>query len=126
MRRDRRVNRLLALLLVAASSAHAGLPLVTDDAAVVPPKTCQLEVWTVPSRDGHEYWAQPACNFTGSVELAVGGAQLRPDEGERSSAVVLQAKAVLFPRGDGDWSFGALAGAARDTSQPHGRSAFQS
>src|SRR5437762_3423990 len=42
-----RASRSLVLFMIAAAtSAHAGQPLVTDDAAVVAPKTCQLETWT--------------------------------------------------------------------------------
>src|SRR6185295_18596529 len=60
------------------------------------------------------------------LELAVGGARTHPDTGESSSIVQLQAKTVLFPRGDGALSFGAVVGGARDAGAPHGRSAFQS
>jgi hypothetical protein len=43
-----RAASLLAwMLLLAVRSVEAGQPLVTDDAAVVPPKTCQLEAWAV-------------------------------------------------------------------------------
>ena len=121
-----RAPRLLALCIIAAApSAHAAQPLVTDDAAVVAPKTCQLETWARWVHDAREYWAQPACNFTGNLELAVGGARAHPDTGEPSSIVQLQAKTVLFPRNDGTLSFGAAVGGARDTGAPHGRSAFQ-
>ena len=119
--------RLLALLsLAATTSIQAGQPLVTDDAAIVAPKTCQLEAWSRLAHEGREYWAQPACNFTGNLEFAVGGALVRPDAGESSNLIQLQAKTVLFPRGEGEWSFGAVAGGARDTAAPHGSSAFQS
>jgi hypothetical protein len=114
-----------SLLIVAGSSAQAAQPLVTDDAAVVTPKTCQLEAWIHSTRDGREYWAQPACNFTGNLELSVGGAHARPDTGGSSSIVQLQAKTVLIPRTNGAWSFGAVAGGTRETAVPHGSSAFQ-
>ena len=113
------------LLILAASSVQAGQPLVTDDAAVVTAKTCQLEAWVRATHDGREYWAQPACNFTGDLELSVGGARVHPDEGEPASLIALQAKTVLWKRDDGVWSFGGLAGGARDTGAPHGNSAFQ-
>jgi hypothetical protein len=121
----RSARPLVQLLILAASSAQAAQPLVTDDAAVVAPKTCQLEAWARSTHDGHEYWAQPACNFTGNLELAIGGARALPDVGEASSIVQLQAKTVLFPRTDGAWSFGVAAGGARDTGAPHRSSAFQ-
>jgi hypothetical protein len=112
-------------LWLAASLAYAGQPLVTDDAAVVAPQTCQLEAWSRLVHVAREYWLQPACNPTGNLEIAIGGAQLRPDGGESSSILALQAKTVLAPRGDGEWSLGLLAGAARDTGAPHGGPAFQ-
>jgi hypothetical protein len=56
---------LLALLGVgAASLVQAAQPLVTDDATVVTPKTCQLEAWSRLAHGDREYWIQPACNFT--------------------------------------------------------------
>ena len=110
---------------VAAPALRAGQPLVTDDAAIVAPQTCQLESWVHWTPDGHEYWAQPACNFTGNLELAIGGARAYPFDDSASSMVQLQAKTVFFPRGDGEWSFGAVAVAERDTGAAHGRTAFQ-
>jgi hypothetical protein len=111
--------------LAALPLARAGQPLVTDDAALVAPKTCQLEAWARPGHDAREYWMQPACNPTGNLELAVGAATVRPDAGERASIIALQAKTVLSARGEGAWSFGLIAGAARDTGAPRGGPAFQ-
>lgn len=114
-----------ATLIVSAGVAQAGQPLLTDEASVVPPKTCQLEAWMQSTGDGREYWAQPACNFGGSVEFAVGAARLHPDGGDHASAIQLQVKTVLIPRDEGAWSFGVVAAANRDTGAPHGSSAFQ-
>ena len=103
-------NRLASLVtvmvFVLAAPVQAAQPLVTDDAAVVAPKTCQLEAWTRSAHDGRVYGAQPACNITGNLELAVGGARANPDAGESSNIVQLQAKTVLFERDDRVWSFG--------------------
>jgi hypothetical protein len=119
--------RLLVLLLFAAAfSARAAQPLATDDAAVVTPKTCQLEVWNRSVHGGYTFWAQPACNFTGNLELSIGGTRVQPDAGEPSSIFALQAKTVLAAIDDEALSFGMLAGAGRETGAPHGRSAFQS
>jgi hypothetical protein len=118
-------GKLIAMLLFAATSSRAAQPLVTDDASVVAAKTCQLETWVGAAHEGREYWAQPACNFTGNLELAVGGARVRPDGGETSSLVQLQAKTVLFSLAEREWSFGVSAGAGRDTGAAHGSSAFQ-
>ena len=130
-RRQRRSHRIGSLGLLASCAlqispiAEAAQPLFTDDAAVVTPQTCQVEAWVRSSHDGREYWMQPACNPTGNVEIAVGLAHARPDIGESSSLVQLQAKTILFSLGDGEWSFGLGAGAGRDTQAPHGSSAFQ-
>ena len=113
------------LLACIAAGTHAGQPLVTDDAALVAPGTCQLEAWTRPAGDGRSDWAQPACNFTGNLELSVGAARAHPDAGAASSLVNLQGKTLLSPRNGGAWSFGVVGGAARDTGAPHGGSAYQ-
>jgi len=120
------VPAIAALLLAAAACrAHAGQPLVTDDAAIVAAGTCQLEAWTRPAGDGRSDWMQPACNFTGNLELSVAGARAHPDAAAASSLVNLQGKTVLSPRDGGAWSFGVVGGAARDTGAPHGGSAYQ-
>lgn len=114
----------LLFMIIAATAARAGQPLVTDDASIVAPKTCQVETWVSASDDSHDYWAQPACNFTGNLEFSVGLARSRPDAGDASSTIQFQAKS-LFPRTDKAWSFGVAAGLAKDTGAPHGSSAFQ-
>jgi hypothetical protein len=117
---------MVAVLYAAAhQTLHAGQPLITDDAAVVAPQTCQLEAWAHSTSGGHEYWAQPACNFTGNLELAIGGARTYPYGDSSSSVIHVQAKTVLFPRADGEWSFGVVGSGDRDTGASHGRTAFQ-
>jgi hypothetical protein len=113
------------LLLALASCAWAGQPLVTDDASIVAPQSCQLEAWIRPSHDERDYWAQPACNPWGNLELSMGLARTRPDQGEASSTIQLQGKTLFLPRGDGEWALGMAAGLARDTGAPHGSSGFQ-
>ena len=122
---DRNTCLLASLLLFPASFAEAGQPLFTDDAAVVAPKTCQLEAWVNATHGSREYWAQPACNFTGNLELAFGAARARPDDDQSSSLMQLQAKTVLFSLPDNTASFGLVASANRDTGAPHGSSAYQ-
>jgi len=114
-----------SLAIAQAAYVHAGQPLVTDDAAIVADKTCQLEAWTRPSHDQHSYWLQPACNFGANVEVSAGAARVEPDDDAASSLVYMQLKTVPFARTESGWSFGALAGAVRDTGAPHGSSAFQ-
>jgi hypothetical protein len=130
MSRNRKTIVAAGIVAIVCAAAHptlrAGQPLVTDDAAIVAPQTCQLEAWAHPTSDGHDYWAQPACNFTGNLELAVGAARTHPYGDSSSSVIHLQAKTVLFPRADGEWSFGVVGSGDRDTGAPHGRTAFQS
>ncbi|HET7032026.1 MAG TPA: hypothetical protein VFJ48_02800 [Casimicrobiaceae bacterium] len=125
-----RTNKGVVALLAAAGAAlssavHAGQPLVTDDAAIVAAGTCQLEAWWHPHHDGHEYWAQPACNFTGNLELALGLARAYPEGDPTSSLIHLQAKTAGFAHDDNRWSFGIVASADRDTGASRGRTAFQ-
>jgi len=106
-------------------AAYAGQPLVTDDAAVVAPDTCQLEVWQESSHASHQYGLTPACNPFGDLELSVSAARTRGDDGERSSQSQIQAKSTLVSHDGGAWALGAEAGLRRDTSAPRGGSAFQ-
>ena len=119
-------RRLVVVTLAAAASfVDAAQPLVTDDAAVVPPKTCQVEAWKRSGHDARALAVAPACNPTGNLELAFGGARETTDGSGSSNIVALQAKTVLFALGEGAWSFGIVAGGARDTTAPHGATAFQ-
>jgi hypothetical protein len=78
-------------------SANAARPLVTDDAKIVDPKSCQLESWLRFNRDGTERWALPGCNFTGNLEWTLGGAVQPFGDGNALTDVVVQGKTVLKP-----------------------------
>ncbi|KKO45405.1 hypothetical protein WG68_10135 [Arsukibacterium ikkense] len=68
----------LARLMLALSitlctlQAHAGRPMLTDDATIV--EQCQLESWAQRERTGTRFWAVPACQLLG-VEWALGVAK---------------------------------------------------
>jgi len=112
-------------VVAAAAAVHAGQPLVTDDASVIDPGTCQLESWIRPFHQGHEIGLVPACNVLESLELSAGGSGVRTG-GNAFSTFQLQAKTVFIRHDDARrWSLGAQAGAARDTSMPRGGPAFQ-
>ncbi len=101
-------------LLACASAVEAGAPLVTDDASVIESKSCQFEAWVNSARGARDYWAVPACNITGNLELALGLGGVNPAGEASSQQFVLQAKTV-FRRGDDDaWSVGAVGGVAHD------------
>lgn len=85
--------RLCVLLLIFfCSSAFAARPMLTDDARVVDAKSCQLETWVRENIDSTEYWALPACNFTGNLELTVGGAIAKDNNNTETTDIVYQAK----------------------------------
>lgn len=88
----------IAVLLAAASGpVFAARPLITDDARIVDPKSCQLESWMQFQSGGNEYWALPGCNFTGNLELTLGGSLQRVDGALDATNVQFQAKTLLKP-----------------------------
>ena len=117
------VHALMVMAVIEAPFATAGEPLFTDDDTLVDPGYCQVEAWAMPARDSHGLFAQPACNLAFDTELALGLSRSSSD-GERSSAMAVQLKHIFFNAPGDAWAFGASAGAMRDTSIAHGRSAF--
>lgn len=103
-----------------ATAAYAARPMNTDDARIVDPKACQLESW-VKSPKGHtEFWAQPACNFTGNLELTMGGALSRESGSTRGSAQMLQGKTLFKTLETNGWGWGLAAGMSRDPRRDAG------
>ncbi len=92
----------------AASPAWAGRPLVTDDAAVVPPGACQVETWFQHDSTEDAAWLLPACTLAGRFELTLGGAY--GTTGQRTQ--VAQVK-TLFVEADTGWNVGLAAGTQR-------------
>ncbi len=105
---------ILAAALGAAGAAHAARPLITDDARVVDPGACQLESWLRRTRVATEYWALPACNPTGNLELTLGGARLHDGGGTRSLNLTLQAKTVWRALRPDGWGAALAAGTSVD------------
>lgn len=91
--------RLAAVAIVAAACrpAMAARPLITDDARIVDPKSCQLESWMQFQSGGNQLWALPGCNPTGNLELTLGGSLQRVDGGWDATNVQFQAKTLLKP-----------------------------
>lgn len=89
----------LAIICVLATAGPAGgaRPLVTDDARVVDPGACQLEIWTRLGDAGDEYWALPACSPIANLELTAGVGVLPADRGgpPEHASVQLQAKTLF-------------------------------
>jgi hypothetical protein len=106
----------LAGVLVAGlhvESAHAGRPMVTDDAGLVEARSCQVEAWAQVYRRSTEYWVQPACNLGGNLEITLGGALGHEAGRTRTGAVVLQGKTLFKPLQTNGWGIGLAAGTVR-------------
>jgi hypothetical protein len=65
----------MAIALAWALPAHAGRPLVTDDAGIVEARACHVESWLQDESGSRAFWALPACNPAGNLELTLGGAR---------------------------------------------------
>jgi hypothetical protein len=98
--------------LLSLPHAQAARPMITDDARVVDAKACQLESWVKNNRGSTEYWALPACNFTGNLELTLGGTQTRESGHAQTTQGVIQGKTLFKPLETNGWGIGLVAGTA--------------
>ncbi|MCA2998717.1 MAG: hypothetical protein ING75_08965 [Rhodocyclaceae bacterium] len=90
--------------------------MITDDARVTDALGCQVETWLRrepgPPRVT-EFWALPACNPTGNIEMTLGGAT-RQEAGEpRQSTIQAQLKTILIPLETDGFGLGIAAGVLR-------------
>lgn len=99
--------------LLVSPTTYAARPMITDDARVVDAKSCQIETWVKNNRDSTEYWALPACNFTGNLELTFGGARGKDDTGTQTTDVVFQGKTLFKPLESNGWGWGLAVGNVR-------------
>lgn len=113
------VPALLGLAL-AGGGAHAARPMVTDDARIVDAKSCQLESWAKENSGSTEYWALPACNFTGNLEVTVGGARASGDGGTRTTDLVFQGKTLFKALESNGWGWGLAVGNVRHPDAQNG------
>lgn len=108
----------LAFVLVAPLAARAARPMITDDARIVDAQACQVESWQRINRDGpNRFWAVPACNPTGNLELSVGGGYGRSESqpGERHLvANLFQGKTIFRPLAPDNWGIGLAIGRSHD------------
>ncbi|MGD9787258.1 MAG: hypothetical protein AB7U30_04825 [Sulfuricellaceae bacterium] len=100
-------------LLLASGGVHAARPMVTDDARITDAKSCQLETWVKGNTGSTEYWALPACNFSGNLEVTVGGARTSDEAGTRITDLVFQGKTLFKTLQPNGWSWGLAFGNAR-------------
>ena len=111
----------LASLITAISDAHAARPMSTDDARIVDAKACQLESWAKNRKESTEYWLQPACNFTGNLELTLGSARTigkGENAGQRSTDWLVQGKTLFRELEPNGWAWGLAVGNVRHPSAP--------
>lgn len=113
----------LAALAIAAlgpaalpSPADAARPMITDDARIVDDRACQLEAWTRRNPDSTEYWALPACNPFGNLEVTFGGGRTRGGGADRFTDEVFQGKTLLRPLDERGLGVGLALGTVR---HPH-------
>ena len=106
------MTKILVILLTLFSmgSAFAARPMITDDARIIDPQSCQLESWGKVSKNTEEYWALPACNPLGFFELTLGGSKFQGIDASGSSDRVIQAKTVFRELKPNDWSIGLALG----------------
>lgn len=82
-------------LLLLSSSGFAARPFMTDDARITSDQSCQLESWMRGYRKSSEFWAFPACNFTGNLEITAGGGRFKYDDMPTSNDYFLQGKSMI-------------------------------
>lgn len=117
------LSRVLTGLALAApmALAHAARPMITDDARIVDAKACQVESWAKTNRGSDEFWALPACNFSGNLEITAGAARTREGGALHTTDLVLQGKTIFRPLETNNWSWGLAIG---HVQHPDHRSRF--
>ncbi len=105
----------LATLYALAAPALAARPMITDDARIVDAKGCQVESWHRSNREAaSQFWAVPACNPTGNLEISVGGAFEQTGGERRLAAGLVQGKTIFRPLQANDWGWGLAVGRSLD------------
>ena len=100
----------VSFLLGNVGLSHAARPMITDDARIIDPKSCQLESWVKSNRNSTEFWALPACNPFGFFELTLGGAITNQNNQSSTSDVIIQGKTLFRELKPNDWSIGLAIG----------------
>lgn len=105
------IIRLLPILLLLISShANAARPFVTDDARLTNTGSCQLESWTRLYENSTEFWALPACNPFGNLELTLGAGIAHEGDAGTSKDYVAQLKTLFKPLETNGWGIGIAIG----------------
>jgi hypothetical protein len=94
-----------------STSAYAARPMITDDARIVDAKACQVESWVKDNKGSTEYWAIPACNFTGNLEVSLGGSRVHDNTfGTQTQSMVVQGKTLFKTLEPNGWGIGLAFG----------------
>jgi hypothetical protein len=102
---------LSGLLFFTASHAWAARPMITDDARIVDPKSCQLESWVRSFRGaGTEYWALPGCNPFGGFEFTLGPAHASLPDKQGDWKTLWQFKTLFKELETNGWGWGFALG----------------
>ena len=120
-RHTRPIAVIVAALLLSPPAAHAARPMITDDARTVDSYACQVESWIKTNRGSKEYWALPACNFTGNLEVTLGGARTHDASGGETTDAVVQGKTLLKPLETNGYGIAFAAGYAGHPAAHGGR-----
>ncbi|MCC6474152.1 MAG: hypothetical protein IT514_10450 [Burkholderiales bacterium] len=95
--------------------------MITDDARIVDPKSCQVETWVRYGARSIERWALPGCNLGGGLEITLGGATTSAQGLPDSRELLIQAKTILRPLRAGDFGMGLALGEVHNSEAPaHG------
>jgi hypothetical protein len=118
--KSRPLAALIAALLLNPAVAYPARPMITDDARTVDAYACQVESWVRTNQGSREYWALPACNFTGNLEMTLGGSRTSDATGSETSDIILQGKTLLKPLETNGYGVALAVGyAAHPGSQDH-------
>lgn len=109
--------KVLCLVLCWPAVAWAARPFMTDDARLTTAGSCQLETWSRRYSDRSEFWALPACNPTGNLEITAGGSSLREADKSTGTDAVLQIKTLFKSMPADGWGAGVAIGHLRHRPQ---------
>lgn len=104
---------LTCLVALMAGHAHAGRPLLTDDASVNEQGQCQVEAWLDQTRDARSHHLAPACGLINGLELGFELIRVSPgDEHAQARGIGLK-WAPDWATWQG-WRFGLKAGTSSE------------
>ena len=92
--------------------------MITDDARIVDARACQVETWVRRNEASTEFWAIPACNPTGNLEIALGGARTNESGETHTTDVIMQTKTIFKPLTTNGWGIGLAVGRLRHPNEP--------